>query len=653
MLKITKGEGSEAKSGTVVKVEDSPGYHYVQKTIGSDTWLVMAQSQVELEDEWASLYYTTQNQSNIFLQPPFDPTAMLNLTQSNNVLNQCIEAMEVNIDGTGFDFDPVDGVDEVDPEEEKIAQGFFNEPYPEHSFIKIRRKLRRQIESIGYGFLEILRNIGGEVVGFRNVETHNVRMVKLDAPIMVKKTVTRNGKDVELQMWVRERRFAQRVALKTLVYYREFGTTRNVNRNTGAWETPDAPIPVENQGTELMMFGVVPDIITPYFVPRWTNQMPSVVGSRKAEEQNLQFLDSGGMPPAIIFVQGGVLVKDAADQLRAYLSGQNKEKYRAVVVEAQSSSGSLDAAGNVQVRVERFGSEKANDAMYMNYDKATEEHVRVGFRLPPLFLGKPQDYNLATAVTAYMVAEAQTFQPERDVFDDQINKTIVKALGLKTLKLHSKPITLRDIGSMLSALGIAKDLSTRDSVLDEINQMTGMKLVLAPQPQPDTVSGQYTPPQTDENGNQVTAGGRPIPGTAPQQPAAPPQQEQQASAQRGQVQKPQFAQGTPSAALPPQQLPTPKGSAKPQGAGKVTPPPAPKAAAKKAIELIELAHDYASMKGLVSKREITPQRELLVKEEIEDLLLEDREAFNRLLATYTFGGDSADLVGITAQLNER
>jgi PBSX family phage portal protein len=531
--------------------------------------------------------------------------------------------MEVNIDGTGFDVVGLEEGEDPDPEEEKKLKALFKEPYPNTSFIDIRRKLRRQKESIGYAFLEVLRNVAGEIVGFRNVETHNVRMVKLDTPILVKKVVERDGKEVELQMWDRERRFAQRVALKTLVYYKEFGASRDVDRNDGKWGNPDdkaSQISDQNKGTELLMFGVNPDVITPYFVPRWINQMPSVVGSRKAEEQNLQFLDSGGMPPAIIFVQGGTLAKDASDQLRLYLSGDNQNKYRAVVVEAQSSSGSMDSAGNVQVRVERFGAEKANDAMFMAYDERTEEHVRVGFRLPPLFLGKPNDYNFATAQTAYMVAEAQVFQPERDAFDEVINKTIVKAMGIKTAKIKSRPITLHDIDNQMSMLGIAKDLATRESLLDTINQKTGFDLQLAPEPQPDTVSGQYVP-KPGAPGSQVTAGGRPM----PQQPGQPQEQEQPLV--RGGVQKPQFqTPANPKALNNPGAVKTPK----------------------TALELIELAQDYAAMKGLTKKRDISEEQSIALRETVAGLNAEETTAFNSLLATYTFGSDSPDLVAITS-----
>ena len=452
------------KAGPVI----DPQSYFVQKSIGGDTYLVMAASQIQLEDEFASLYFTTQNQSNIFLMPPFDPIVLKNLVQTNNILNQCVEVMEVNIDGTGHEFvaskdaqnkldakkkalkekkkqddfkqklqqhtdtvkaqatppkiDPTTGSpipaasppppppeppeedlgDGIDDKERAIAESFFTEPYPGLSFIKMRRKLRREMEGVGYGFLEVLRNPVGEVVAMRNIETHNVRLVKLDAPVMVTKTLRRAGQDVELNLWVRERRFAQRVALKQLVYYKEFGASREVNRNNGQWEVlkaedgkPINPVMPADRGTELLMFGVHPDVQTAYYLPRWINQMPSVVGSRKAEEQNLEFFDAGGMPPAIIFVQGGVLAKDAADQLRNYLSGKNKHKYRAVVVEAQSSSGSLEAAGSVQVKVERFGAEKANDAMFEKYDLRAKDHVRTGFRIPPMFLGDSKEYNFA------------------------------------------------------------------------------------------------------------------------------------------------------------------------------------------------------------------------------------------------------------------
>jgi len=610
-IKVVKGE--------VVKAE--PKITFIQKVIKSETFLVMAHSAVELEDEFSNLYYTAANQSNLFLQPPFEPNVLMNMVQTNNVLNQCVEAMEVNIDGTGHEFVPAEEGKTIDKTEEKAALAFFKEPYPNVSMTAIRRKLRRQMESVGYAWIEVLRNMADEVVGIRNVETAHIRMVKLDAPIQVKKKIMRGDTEVELTLWERERRYAQRVALKQLVYYREFGTTRQVNRDTGEWETPEKAVPAESRGTELLCLGIHPDTATPYYLPRWINQLPSVVGSRNAEEQNLQFLDAGGLPPAIVFIQGGTLVKDTSDQLRMYLSGLNKNKNRAVVVEVQSSSGSLDSAGKVDVKVERFGSAQSQDAMYMKYDVSTEEHVRVGFRLPPLFLGKAQDYNFATAQTAYMVAEAQVFLPERTEFDEMLNKTIIKELGFKTLLFKSKPITLKDVATQLKGLELSKDVVTRESYLKELNTVAGMVLEIAELPAPNVAPGGVKPTtqSVDEiPGHKLPASMKPPAFTAPQDDPEPAPPDSHVILKPGDklVKKPQLK-------LVPKER-------------------------KSAIELIELAQDYAASQGLIQKRDVSPERQVITEEAVRGLDEAELHAFNRLIATYAFGDDDPDLVTLVA-----
>jgi PBSX family phage portal protein len=604
--------------GTLSKLEkpQRSTITFIQQVIKGETYLVMAQSKVELEDEFSHLYFTTTAPQNLFLQPPFDPNVLLNLVQTNNILNQCIEAMEVNIDGTGIEFEPLEEGGKVSPEEEKAAKQFFNEPYPNISFVSLRRKLRRQMESIGYGFIEILRNVADDVVSMRNVETPHIRMCKLDKPIRVKKMIERDGKEVELELWVRERRFAQMVGLKDQVYFREFGATRQLHRTTGEWEEDGKAVKPEDRASELLILGINPDITTPYFLPRWINNLPSVIGSRHAEEQNLQFLDAGGLPPAIVFVQGGTIIKDASDQLRMYLSGMNKNKNRAVVVEVQSSSGSLDASGKVDVKVERFGSAASNDSMFQKYDEATEEHVRTAFRLPPLFLGKADDYNFATARTAYMVAEAQVFGPERTEFDEVMNKTIIKAIGWETLRMRSKPITLKDVEAQLQGLTLAKDVATRETFLKEVNAITDLSLDMAEVPA-QGVGEMHEPLENTPTADEMDSGKLPA-AMAAVQPAMKPAPEPPGPDKNDKEMKDLKVKEQR------EKLRLIKGK-------------------KTANELIDLVHDYATMKGLVQKRELTPETQLLVEEAVDHLDSEDRTAFNRLFASYVFGGDDPDL----------
>lgn len=454
--------------------------HGVESFLKSDSKKVIASSTLEPEDEFSDLYDAVKGDKNTVLKPTFNLKGLAALVSHNNILSQCVEAMEVNVDGTGHDFYPIEEGGTYDENEYKTAKDFFTEPFFETSFIQIRRAVRRDLESTGNGFIEVIRALDGTVVALRHLSALSTRFIRLDEEVGVTKPINRGGVETTLTISVRERRFIQKIG-SNKIYYREFGASRELNAVTGEWlaagskdETEDGK-PIK-RATEVIAFNVNTDHSTPYGIPRWINQMPSILGSRKAEEQNLEFLDSGGMPPAMIFIQGGSLAEDSANQARQYLSGKNDKKYRAVIIEAISNSGSLDNAGQVKVQVERFGADTANDAMYSTYDKTTEDHVRVGFRLPPIFVGRSQDYSYATAVISYMVAEEQVFNPERTEFDAKINNTIMKALGLKTIKFVSKPITLKTLEDKFRGLALVSPYATSESMLEEVNSITGMDL---------------------------------------------------------------------------------------------------------------------------------------------------------------------------------
>lgn len=477
------------------------------------------------EDEFQGLYFGSKNKSSLVLEPPFNPVTLQALTTRNNVLAQAISAMEVNIDGTGWSIEMTDSLkmkeeqreaefqlerkkkeqekrmaalsnqqnagvtpqelpdNEEESEEELSAidqtqkmelEAFFNEPYPEVSFITIRRQLRYDIETTGNGYLEVLRNLEGRIIFLRYLDSTTMRLCRLGDPVQVEKEITRNGTTIKAKIFVRERRFVQKVGTN-LVFFKEYGSTRNLSRDSGEW-IEGRPSDVSVLASEVIHFTCEKDVATPYGVPRWINQLPSIMGSRKAEEFNLEFFDAGGIPPAAVFVQGGQIANDVTQQLQKFFSGKDKSSHRVAVVEVQSTSGSLDSSGGVQVKTERFGAERQADGMFQNYDKNCEEHVRVGFRLPPLFVGRAQDYNFATAQTAYMVTEAQVFQPERLEFDEIINAKIVRSFGITDWKFVSKPLTMKNVDVQLTAIDKVATFVDDSDLVDTINDIAGLNL---------------------------------------------------------------------------------------------------------------------------------------------------------------------------------
>lgn len=362
-----------------------------QKRAEDTSALVTNGSEAYPDDSFYGTYATQGGSSDVsIIEPQFKPGTLRALTTMNNILAQCIEAMEVNVDGTGHTIELIEGMPENEAEK-KLLELFFGEPYPNKSMVSIRRELRNDLESTGNGYLEVIRNIKGDVMMLNHLPSEDMRLVRYDDPVPVSRELERNGSTVSVRVRARERRYVQLINGKK-VYFCEFMASRELDRDTGVWAT--SKLPIEKKASEIIHFTINREAKTPYGVPRWINQLPSVLGSRKAEEFNLEFFDSGGLPPVLVVVQGGYLGEGVKESLQAHLGGTGG-KHRAAIVEAISSSGSLDSSGAVKVTVERFGAERMQDSMFQNYDKNSEEHIRVAFRLPPLFIGRSQDYNFA------------------------------------------------------------------------------------------------------------------------------------------------------------------------------------------------------------------------------------------------------------------
>lgn len=475
----------------------------------------VASNAAQPEDEY-QMYYVGGARDAGVLEPPYNLRHLELLSQENNTLSPCVEAMVTNIEGTGYDFDKKDEDAEDNEDDDQIEQlrDFFEQPWPGTNFISLRKKLRRDIEQTGNGYLEVLRNPQDEVVFLRHIDSKMMRIVKLDTPVPVETKVMRGGVEVSMTVMRRERRYVQLLNGLTLTYFREFGASRDVDRTTGEWAKPGQRLPAVKRGTEILHFTCLPDAHTPYGIPRWISQLPSILGSRKAEEFNLDFFDNGGVPPVIITLQGGTLQAETRKALEAITRGSAKKLNRVQILEVEPSGGSIDHATNARVTVERFGGDRTNDSMFEDYDDKCETRVRRAFRLAPIFLGAADDYSFASAYVSYTVTEAQVFKPERDEFDEIINARLLPAMGYEDYKMESKPLVIEDVNLKIEGLQIALGTNRVDveDAIYELNEATGLNLKTIEAPPDESALATHT----------VDAEGNIVPLTAPPKIANPP-----------------------------------------------------------------------------------------------------------------------------------
>lgn len=468
----------------------------------------------EFEDDFRGSYGIGQLTSGAaVIEPPYTITQLESFVDVNNALRPCIDAMITNVDGTGWVVETTEKNAKVKAKEKEVlAQGklpanddevkksddmdmddpvirglvdFFREPWPGMSFTTIRKKLRRDLHATGTAYLEVMENLTGEITFVRHIEAKTMRLISLDEGYWTDVKLMRGGKEVTVTTHVRRRRCVQRIN-QTDVYFKEFGAERDLNRKTGAWAKEGEVLDPQLKATQVIVFVLDKDVSTPYGVPRWISQLPSVLGSRKAEEYNLNYFDAGGVPPALILVQGGALAGDSKIALESYLNTDPKSKNRAVVVEIAggSSGATISDTQKTDVKVHEFGGAQQKDMMFDAYDKRCEQLVRKSWRLPPLFVGLTDDYNFASAYASYVVAEAQVFKPERDEFDEIITLKLVRALTKSNqYAFRSLGLSVADVAEQMKFVESAKGKNaiTFEEYIRKGNQLLGLDLEVNPQ----------------------------------------------------------------------------------------------------------------------------------------------------------------------------
>lgn len=426
-------------------------------------------------------FQTVPGSRDQLLAPPFDFDIVADLVSKNSILPPLIDTMVVNIDGTGAEIvvneKLVDADKPLDPiveKKEKMAiQEYFDEPFPGESFLTQRRKMRFEQESIGNAYLEIMRNAKQEVVFWKPVvPAKNIRLVRLDDAVDVTKTVIRNGVETNVVVQVRERRYVQALG-KNIVWFKDFGASRDLNKTTGEW-APLGTLKFEERANEIIHYVNKSDPFSPYGLPRWWSNAPSVIGSRRAEEFNLMFFDSGGIPPMMIIVSGGALAVEAEKALRDHFMATGPNRHAALVLEAYGTGGDIDKPSNVKITVERFGSERQSDSFFEKYIEKCDHRVQRSFRIPAQFLGMSDDFTFATALSSMMVVEAQVFASERAEFDETVNLKLMPQLPNGERYIYrSKTLSLADAERQLSGLGLIKQLIPPKTLVEKVGETVG------------------------------------------------------------------------------------------------------------------------------------------------------------------------------------
>lgn len=424
----------------------------------------------------------------LIIVPPFDPLTLAMLREHSTELGQCIEAMSVNIEGFGHRFIPRVKLDDPDIEVDDATRkavkrervkliNFFEHCNPDISFTEFRKRMRQDLESGGNAYFEVVRNAAGRLQSFIHIPAWQMRLSRQDPePVLTKRKVLELQEDdsvkvIEVKEWRRFRRFVQQrtVFLRSIEshaghkvrWFKEYGDSRYYNNKNGKEVKDPAEVKELKAANQLCNEVVHMKLYsprTPYGLPRYLGNLLTIFGDRAAEEVNYVTFRNNNIPSMMLLVSNGQLTQGTIDRIESFVESQiqgsdNYSKF--LIIEAEGQFEGEDAA-QVKIDAEPMTNNQHKDALFQNYSKNNRDQIRRAFRLPPIFVGRSDDYTRATAESSRKLADEQIFAPERDEFDNTMNRLVMPELGAVYHKYKSNSPNTTDNTELVKILAGAE-----------------------------------------------------------------------------------------------------------------------------------------------------------------------------------------------------
>lgn len=381
------------------------------------------------------------------LSPPYDLSMLRSISGISDILKQCVEAYVTNVVGFGMGIRYcVDDLDESEAmkSEWNLLELLLSELSFERPAKEVVEEVIRHVEECGNGFLEVIRNGRGEVVGIDSIKPEYMSVTKLN------KVVNDSGQDIKVRYFC-FRDPMMDSGIESGTWYKTFGdpTPLNVNGSVGTI----------GKGTSTEVIHLkIGDFQDPYGEPRWIGPLIKILGNRKADELNYRYFTQGRHIPLAILLENAQLTEASEASLQSYANGIGSEgetQHKFLVIEAEKL-GPTDAIFDEgkekpAIKLEKLSDVLQKDALFLEYDKNVIEAVLSAFRLPPIYVGLSIDYNRATVETAKELTEEQVFQSLRETYCWRIN-SLFREYGFQYVEVFFKTsnvVNMEDIKAIL------------------------------------------------------------------------------------------------------------------------------------------------------------------------------------------------------------
>jgi PBSX family phage portal protein len=377
------------------------------------------------DEEFSELYSNGEA-----IEPLYNPLLWASLMEKNTRLAKLIRTYARNTVGLGWGIYPKKPITKDTTDEEKaqieseteILEELFEAPNPDLPFSEVMYQVKVDEESTGNGYLEVSRNLNGEIDGMYHIPSHTMRILK------------------NLKGYVQIRNGNKR-------YFKKFGEKQDIDMYSGEMK---GSIAFNKRGNEIIHFRIYTPRDSYYGVPRYVAAADAIAGNKMAARRNLAFFKNDATPRMAITVENGKLDGHSINEIRNFVNTEGKgpeNAHRVMILQAQQKQmGGLDQK-DVKINVIPLTVGQTDDASHIKYRSANDEELREAFGIAEVFLGAKGSVNRATAMVSRAITNDQEFVPDAQVKEYKVNQTICKAFGVKKVKFEfERPAFTDELG---------------------------------------------------------------------------------------------------------------------------------------------------------------------------------------------------------------
>lgn len=290
----------------------------------------------------------------------------------------------------------------------------FEYPNDAMPFTEVMFLVKTDEETVGNGYLEIVRNNVGRITQMLHVPAVTVRR-------RLMRSSDANGQKYEMAYGYIQIRGAQKK------YFKEFGDGRVMDAYSGKWHDGGEPLEIGRRATEIIHFPIYDPTSQYYGAPRYVPSATAIAGNRQSAMRNVAFFENDAVPRMALLVSGGRLTGDSMQQVEDFVRGKARgtdQAHRVMIIQVEPHKVGFQQQNKVMVELKPLTVGVTEDASFSNYRKDNDEEIREIFGLGQIFFTS-EGANRANAQVAREITNEQEFEPDRLAKEYILNQTIV------------------------------------------------------------------------------------------------------------------------------------------------------------------------------------------------------------------------------------